>query len=336
MSFKITVEPSGHVFSVNDGETILDAALRHGLSFPYGCRNGGCGACKGKVVAGEVSYPAGQPGCLSDTEEAIGQVVVCQARPLGDVVLEVHEIGKSKDVPIRRYPTKVVQMEQLSEDVMRLCLKLPENDRMLFLAGQYIDIILPDGRRRSFSLANAPHNDEVLELHVRHVEGGEFTGYVFGQMKEKDIVQIEGPYGDFYLREESPRPMLFLAGGTGFAPIKGIIEHALQEGVSRPMTLYWGTRTAADQYLAGLVEDWQRQGGLSYVPVLSDPEAGDGGRHGFVHQAVVEDVADVGGYDVYVSGPPVMVAAAREAFMQRGLPKGQFYFDSFEFASDHQ
>ncbi|HGX91830.1 MAG TPA: CDP-6-deoxy-delta-3,4-glucoseen reductase [Candidatus Tenderia sp.] len=336
MSFKITVEPSGHVFSVNDGETILDAALRHGLSFPYGCRNGGCGACKGKVVAGEVSYPAGQPGCLSDTEEAIGQVVVCQARPLGDVVLEVHEIGKSKDVPIRRYPTKVVQMEQLSEDVMRLCLKLPENDRMLFLAGQYIDIILPDGRRRSFSLANAPHNDEVLELHVRHVEGGEFTGYVFGQMKEKDIVQIEGPYGDFYLREESPRPMLFLAGGTGFAPIKGIIEHALQEGVSRPMTLYWGTRTAADQYLAGLVEDWQRQGGLSYVPVLSEAEAGDGGRHGFVHQAVVEDVADVGGYDVYVSGPPVMVAAAREAFMQRGLPKGQFYFDSFEFASDHQ
>lgn len=336
MSFKITVEPSGHVFSVNDGETILDAALRHGLSFPYGCRNGGCGACKGKVVAGEVSYPAGQPGCLSDTEEAIGQVVVCQARPLGDVVLEVHEIGKSKDVPIRRYPTKVVQMEQLSEDVMRLCLKLPENDRMLFLAGQYIDIILPDGRRRSFSLANAPHNDEVLELHVRHVEGGEFTGYVFGQMKEKDIVQIEGPYGDFYLREESPRPMLFLAGGTGFAPIKGIIEHALQEGVLRPMTLYWGTRTAADQYLAGLVEDWQRQGGLSYVPVLSEAEAGDGGRHGFVHQAVVEDVADVGGYDVYVSGPPVMVAAAREAFMQRGLPKGQFYFDSFEFASDHQ
>ncbi len=336
MSFKITVEPSGHVFSVNDGETILDAALRHGLSFPYGCRNGGCGACKGKVVAGEVSYPAGQPGCLSDTEEAIGQVVVCQARPLGDVVLEVHEIGKSKDVPIRRYPTKVVQMEQLSEDVMRLCLKLPENDRMLFLAGQYIDIILPDGRRRSFSLANAPHNDEVLELHVRHVEGGEFTGYVFGQMKEKDIVQIEGPYGDFYLREESPRPMLFLAGGTGFAPIKGIIEHALQEGVSRPMTLYWGTRTAADQYLAGLVEDWQRQGGLSYVPVLSEAEAGDGGRHGFVHQAVVEDVADVGGYDVYVSGPPVMVAAAREAFMQRGLPKGQFYFDSFEFASDRQ
>ncbi len=336
MSFKITVEPSGHVFSVNDGETILDAALRHGLSFPYGCRNGGCGACKGKVVAGEVSYPAGQPGCLSDTEEAIGQVVVCQARPLGDVVLEVHEIGKSKDVPIRRYPTKVVQMEQLSEDVMRLCLKLPENDRMLFLAGQYIDIILPDGRRRSFSLANAPHNDEVLELHVRHVEGGEFTGYVFGQMKEKDIVQIEGPYGDFYLREESPRPMLFLAGGTGFAPIKGIIEHALQEGVSRPMTLYWGTRTAADQYLAGLVEGWQHQGGLNYVPVLSEPEAGDGGRHGFVHQAVVEDVADVGGYDVYVSGPPVMVAAAREAFMQRGLPKGQFYFDSFEFASDRQ
>ncbi len=336
MSFNITVEPSGHVFSVNDGETILDAALRHGLSFPYGCRNGGCGACKGKVVAGEVSYPAGQPGCLSDTEEAIGQVVVCQARPLGDVVLEVHEIGKSKDVPIRRYPTKVVQMEQLSEDVMRLCLKLPENDRMLFLAGQYIDIILPDGRRRSFSLANAPHNDEVLELHVRHVEGGEFTGYVFGQMKEKDIVQIEGPYGDFYLREESPRPMLFLAGGTGFAPIKGIIEHALQEGVSRPMTLYWGTRTAADQYLAGLVEDWQRQGGLSYVPVLSEAEAGDGGRHGFVHQAVVEEVADVGGYDVYVSGPPVMVAAAREAFMQRGLPKGQFYFDSFEFASDRQ
>ncbi len=333
MSFKITVEPSGHIFSVNDDETVLDAALRHGLSFPYGCRNGGCGACKGKVVAGEVSYPAGRPGCLSDTEEAIGQVVLCQARPQEDLVLEVHEIGKAEEVPVRRYPTKVVELEPLCADVMRLRLKLPESERMLFLAGQYVDILLPDGRRRSFSLANAPHDDALIELHVRRVEGGEFTGYVFEQMKVGDIVQIEGPYGDFYLREESPRPLLFVAGGTGFAPLKGMIEHALQEGVERPMSLYWGTRSRADQYLAELAEGWRARG-VDYIPVLSEPEAGDAGRSGFVHQAVVADLADLGGYDVYVSGPPAMVEAAREAFMQHGLPRGQFYFDSFEFAAD--
>ncbi len=336
MSFRITVEPSGHVFSVNEGETILDAALHHGLSFPYGCRNGGCGACKGKVVTGAVSYPQGRPSCLSDTEEAIGQAVLCQAQPQGDVVLEVHEVGQAHDVPVRRYPTRVVAMELLAEDVMRLRLKLPESDRMLFLAGQYVDIVLADGRRRSFSLANAPHDDALLELHVRRVEGGEFTTHVFEQMREKDIVQLEGPFGDFYLREASPRPLLFLAGGTGFAPIKGIIEHALQEGVSRPMALYWGSRTAAGQYQAELAKRWHSDGGVAYVAVLSEPDEGDVGRNGLVHQAVLEDVADLSEYDVYVSGPPAMVDAAREAFLQRGLPRGQFYSDSFEFASDRQ
>ena len=333
MSFNVSVEPSGHQFSVAEGETILDAALRHGLAFPYGCRNGGCGACKGKVVSGQVTYEGGRPASLSETEEAIGQVVLCQARPLEDLVLEVHEVDQAEEVPIRKYPAKVVKMERLAEDVMRLFLKLPDSERMQFLAGQYLDVILKDGRRRSFSMANAPHQDEFIELHIRHVEGGEFTTHVFEQMQERDILHIEGPFGQFQLLEDSPRPLLFVAGGTGFAPIKSIIEHTLQEGDQRPIKFYWGTRTQADQYLHELAEAWQEQGQVSYVPVISEAStAAAGVRTGFVHQAVVEDIPDLSGYDVYVSGPPVMVEAAKKAFAEHGLPEAQFFSDSFEFA----
>ena len=336
MNFKVTVDPSGHRFSVNAQESVLAAALRSGLAFPYGCRNGVCGACKGKVVQGEVHYPQLQPAALSETEAAIGQALFCCAVPKSDLVLEVHEIAASSELPIRKMPARVERLEPLAEDVMRLFLKLPEGERMQFLAGQYIDIVLPDGRHRSFSIANAPHDDALLELHVRRIAGGRFTGHVFSEMKEKDILRIEGPFGRFYLREDSPRPLLFLAGGTGFAPIKGIIEHALAEGVDRAMTLYWGARDKQDLYLDGLARQWSAAAGFEYIPVLSAPRPDDGwsGRTGYVHQAVLDDVADVNGYDVYISGPPEMVDAARQAFFDRGLPEDQLYFDSFEFAGD--
>ncbi|MFC1749324.1 CDP-6-deoxy-delta-3,4-glucoseen reductase [Pseudomonadota bacterium] len=333
MSNKVSIEPSGHKFEVDEGEVVLDAAIRHGLSIPYGCRNGVCGACKGKVVEGQIHYEDGLPGALTETEAAIGQVLCCKALIDSDVVLEIHEVSGGSDIPIRKMPVKVAHMERLADDVMLLKLKLPDTERMQFLAGQYIDILPEDDRRRSFSIANPPHDDEFVELHVRLVEGGEFTNHIFSDLKEKDILRIEGPFGQFYLREESAKPKIFIAGGTGFAPVKGIIEHAFQEGIADPVYLYWGVRREADLYMNELAESWLARDNFSFIPVLSELEPDDkwAGRRGFVHEAVLKDFSDLAGYEVYASGPPVMVDAVREGVILNGLPKEHFYFDSFDF-----
>lgn len=337
MSFKVTLEPSGHSFEVDENEVVLDAAIRHGLSLQYGCRNGVCGACKGKVVEGEIRYDNGLPGAISEAEDAVGQVLLCSAKAVTDLVVEVHEIGSGAEVRARKMPARVAKMERLAADVMRLYLKLPDNERLQFLAGQYIDILLPDGRRRSFSMANPPHDDALIELHVRLIEGGEFTGHVFNAMQEKDILRIEGPYGTFTLQENSDRPMIFIAGGTGLAPIKAIIGHAIQEGVRHPIHFYWGGRSKADLYLDALPQGWARQrDNISYVPVLSEPKSADNwqGRTGLVHEAVLRDFDDLFNYDVYASGPPAMVEAVRQGVILKGLAAQQFFFDSFDFADE--
>jgi len=336
MSFKVRLEPSGHRFDIEENEVVLDAAIRHGLSMQYGCRNGVCGACIGKVVEGKIAYDNGLPNAINEAEDAVGQALMCCAKAKTDLVIEAHEIGAAAEVKVRKMPSRVVKLERLADDVVRLYLKLPDTERMQFLAGQYIDILLQDGRRRSFSIANAPHDDEFIELHVRLVEGGEFTAHVFDGMQEKDILRIEGPFGSFTLQEESDRPMIFVAGGTGFGPIKGIIEHAIQEGVSRPMFLYWGVRAQDDLYLNDLPEAWQQQDNFSYVPVLSEPKDTDQwqGRTGLVHEAMMQDFDSLASYEVYASGPPAMVEAVRQGVALKGLAGQYFYFDSFEFAND--
>ena len=336
MSFKVTLAPSGHSFDIEENEVVLDAAIRHGLSLQYGCRNGVCGACIGKVVEGEISYANGLPGAISVAEDAVGQALLCCARAKSNLLIEAHEIGAASEVKVRKMPSRVVKLERLADDVIRLYLKLPDTERLQFLAGQYIDILLQDGRRRSFSIANAPHNDEFIELHVRLIEGGEFTAHVFDGMQEKDILRIEGPFGTFTLQEASDRPMIFIAGGTGFGPIKGIIEHAIQEGIERPMVLYWGARARADLYLNDLPETWRQRDNFSYVPVLSEPKELDNwrGKTGLVHEAMLQDFSSLASYEVYASGPPAMVEAVRQAVALKGLAGKYFYFDSFEFASD--
>jgi len=218
-----------------------------------------------------------------------------------------------------------------------LYLKLPSNERLQFLAGQYVDILLQDGKRRAFSLANAPHDDEFLQLHVRHVPGGQFTHYVFHEMPEKAILRFEGPLGSFFLHEDNEKPIIFVAGGTGFAPVKGMVEHAFHHGVKRKMIFYWGARSLKDLYLLDMPRQWAREhSNFSFVPVLSDPLPEDGwqGRTGFVHQAVAEDFPDLSGYEVYASGAPQMVEAAHKAFRAQGLPEEEFYSDAFLFSKD--
>jgi len=337
-NFKVTLQPSGHQFEVEEGESILTAALRHGFVLPYGCRNGACGSCKGKILSGSVDYGTYQLKALPEIEKKEGKALFCQARPLSDVVLEARTVGAVKDIPIKTLPCRVQKMERLADDVVVLYLKLPANERLLFLAGQYIEFLLRDGSRRSFSMANAPHDDELIQLHVRHVPGGQFTDHVFGKMKERDILRFEGPHGTFFLREDSAKPVVFVASGTGFAPIKSVIEHALYEGIERPMTLYWGGRRPKDLYLGVLPEKWAAEhANFRYVPVISDalPEDGWQGRTGFVHRAVMQDFPDLSGHQVYACGVPVMVDSARRDFVQQcGLPEEEFFADSFTTQAD--
>ncbi len=338
MPHQVTIQPSGHQFIVEEDETILEAALRQGFSLPYGCRNGACGSCKGKVLSGELDYGTHSATALKDEEKAQGRALFCRARPLTDLTIEAKEIGAVRDIVVKTLPCRVEQLEKRADDVMVMKIKLPANERLQFLAGQYIDFQLKDGKTRSYSLANPPHDDALLELHVRHVPGGLFTDTVFSTLKARDILRLKGPLGSFFIREDSDKPMIFIAGGTGFAPIKAMLEHAFAEHTDREMVLYWGVRALKDLYMAELPRQWQaEQPNFSFIPVLSNPQPVDHwqGRTGFVHEAVLADFADLSGYQVYACGAPVMVDSAREAFTRtRGLPEDEFFADSFVYAAD--
>jgi len=329
MPFNITIKPSNHSFSAEADETILEAGLRHGYIMPYSCRDGVCGACKGKILKGEVDYGNYQPFALNDAEKAAGAALFCQARPKSDLVIESQEISSAKDIPVKTLPSRVQKMQKLTDDVIVLYLMLPANERLQFLAGQYVDIIMKDGKLRSFSLANAPHDDEFLQLHVRNIPGGAFTHHVFTEMKERDILRIKGPLGTFFLHEDSSKPIVLVASGTCFAPVKAIIEHALQIGITRPIHFYWGGRKQADLYMLDKAREWEARG-IKFTPVVSD-EAWPG-RTGFVHQAVLEDYADLSGHQVYACGAPIVVEAAHRDFTSlRGLPNEEFFSDAFVF-----
>jgi CDP-4-dehydro-6-deoxyglucose reductase len=335
-TYRVTLQPSGHSFTTDGSDSVLQAALDAGLTLPYGCRNGACGACKGKVLDGLVDHGAAQDQALSTADRAGGLALFCCAKPLSDLVLECREVGTAKDIPVRIMPCRVQTIERAADDVIILGLKLPANERLQFLAGQYIEFLLKDGKRRAFSIANAPHDDGFLQLHIRLIAGGEFTGHVFGAMKEKDILRFQGPYGSFFLREESVKPAILVAGGTGFAPIKAIVEHAIHSHIKRPLEIYWGSRTRGGLYLPDLPSGWAAASEqIRYVPVLSDamPQDAWTGRVGLVHRAVLEDHADLSGFQVYACGAPAMIDAARNEFVARGLLAEEFFADAFTFAS---
>ena len=330
MAFHVLIKPSDHHFNMGADETILEAALRHGFILPYSCREGVCGTCKGLLLQGTVDYGKYDESYLSEAERGEGLALFCTARPTSDLVIECREVNAVKDIPVRTMPCRVQKLERF-DDVMVLYLKLPANDRLMFLAGQYIDILIKGGKARSFSLANAPHDDEFLQLHVRNISGGEFTNHVFTSMKERDILRFKGPLGSFFLREDSDKPVVFVASGTGFAPIKSIIEHALYIGIKRPMHFYWGANTLSGLYMLDKARGWE-QHGIRFTPVLSEALATDAwqGRTGYVHEAVLADYPDLSGHQVYVCGSPVVVEAAHRDFTAlRHLPREEFFSDAF-------
>ncbi len=337
MSYQVTVQPSGKQFSAEADETLLDAALRQGLTLPYGCKDGACGACKGKVLSGHVDHGKAQAHALKDDEKTAGQTLYCCAKAQSDLVIECKQVSSAGDIPVKTLPSRIEKLEKLAPDVIELHLRLPASERLQFWAGQYIDILLKDGKKRSYSLANAPHDDALLQLHIRHVPGGLFTDQVFSTTKVRDILRFNGPHGTFYLREDSKKPMILLAGGTGFAPIKAIVEHAIAEKCERPMFIYWGAKARVDLYQNAPPEQWAAEhDNIKYVPVLSEPATSDewAGRTGFVHQAVLADFADLSAYQVYACGAPVMIEAAKRDFMAQGLPEEEFFADAFTFSTN--
>ena len=337
-SFAISVQPSGIQFEAQAGESLLAAGIRQGIGLPYGCKDGACGSCKCKLVSGQVQQSNFQRKALSEEEEAQGFVLTCSARAQSDITLESRQVTPAGALPIKKMPTRVSSLLRKTEDVVLLQLQLPANDSFMYRAGQYVEFILRDGARRSYSMANAPSHGTGVELHIRHMPGGRFTDLVFGSMKEKDILRIEGPMGSFFLREESSKPMVFLASGTGFAPLKALLEHMQHCGITRPVTLYWGGRRPADLYM----DDWVQAHCVAmphvrYVPVVSDalPEDDWHGRTGFVHLAVLQDFPDLSGHQVYACGAPIVVDSAKRDFCaQAGLPADEFFADAFTSEAD--
>lgn len=333
--FRVTLKATGNTFTVADDETIIEAALRQGIGLPYGCRNGACGSCKGQIVVGRVNYGTYQERNLKPEEKAAGKALFCVAKPRSDLTLDVNEIGGNGDIQIRTMPCRVEKVEKPAPDVAVLYLKLPAQERLQYRAGQYLDILLKDGKRRSYSMANAPHDDAHIQLHVRAVPGGHFSQYVFNDMRDRAILRFEGPFGSFYLREDTDKPIIFMAGGTGFAPIKAAIEHAFYIHMDREMVLYWGCRSLTDVYMGALASQWAKEHpNFTFIPVLSEPKPDDNwqGRTGLVHQAILDDFASLASYQVYACGAPIMIETGQAAFIARGLPDDEFFADSFTYA----
>ncbi|HXF65360.1 MAG TPA: cytochrome b N-terminal domain-containing protein [Burkholderiales bacterium] len=330
--FHLLVHPDNRIIPVREGERLLEAALRAEIRMPYDCRNGGCGECKSTLLYGSVDYGDYQESALSAQERAAGRILPCCATPLSDLEIEYEPRETPGAAPVRVYSARVARMERLAPDVMRLILKVEGEEVPPFYAGQYLNVLLPDGQKRSFSFANAPHERDHIELQIRWIPGGLFTTRVFTEMKQGDLIRFEGPLGSFFLREDSDKPIIFVAGATGFAPVKSMVEHAFHVGLKRRMYLYWGVRRLRDLYLAELPRRWERSHeNFRFVPVLSEPAPEDGwtGRTGLVHEAILADFPDLSGYQIYACGSVAMVQAAHPAFMAHGMSEHDCFSDAF-------
>jgi len=370
-TFSVLLEPLGRTILADAERSVLEAALAAGLNLPHSCKSGHCTSCRALLRAGEIAYPGGRrPAGLMAHEAEAGRVLLCQAQPRSDLVLEVRSVfragaGIGADavpgaaveggpgpeaaaaIEIRRLPCRVDAKRLLAPDVMQLLLRLPAVESMPFQPGQYLDVLLEGGRRRSFSIASPPHDSARLELHVRHAPAGGFTTALFDAMPVGTLLRIEGPIGQF-IYAPSTAPLLLIAGGTGFAPIKSLLRHVLEvEKTTRPVHFYWGARRAIDVYEHALVRGWtRRHPNLRFVPVLSEagaqpPEGDDAGvdgvarswRAGWVHQVAAADLGhELSRCDVYVAGPPALVEAVRTDFSARGVDPAQLRFDSFDYA----
>jgi len=344
LQYQVELKKSGRTFLVEEDETVLDAAIRQGIQLPYGCKNGACGSCKGKLLEGHIQHGEHSQSALSPLDETAGATLLCCAHPKSNVVIDVREIQGGGDIPVRKVPCRIQTISYPSNDVAILQLQLPASERFQFLAGQYLEFLLKDNKRRAYSIASAPHQEGPIELHIRHLPGGLFTDPLFGQaadgkpIKEKDILRFEGPQGSFFLREDTQKPIIFLASGTGFAPIKSILLHMREKRIEREIHFYWGGRRPQDLYMDSLCKEFaSTMPHFHYIPVISEAQPEDHwtGRTGFVHRAVMDDFSDLSMFQVYACGAPIVIQSAQNDFIKQcGLPDDEFYADSFTSEAD--
>jgi CDP-4-dehydro-6-deoxyglucose reductase len=329
---RVRLLPTGREFQARGDEPVLSAALREHLNLPHSCKGGSCGTCRVRVIKGRIAYPHGRPIGISAEEEDSGHALICQARALEDLVIEIREIRHVTDVEIKSLPSRIEEMRPLAPDVMGLWLRLPAIESFTWQCGQYVDVMLAGERRRSFSLANPPHDSALLELHVRRAPGGAFTEQVFTTLKEGSLLRIEGPLGQFIYRP-GDRPLLLIGGGTGYAPLKAMIRQVLETESKRDVTLFWGARSAADLYEDHWLRDLAaKHARFRYTSVLSDQAATVPYESGFVHEAVIRKVAGLAGFEIYAAGPPAMIDAVRAALPAQGADPERIYIDSFDYA----
>jgi CDP-4-dehydro-6-deoxyglucose reductase, E3 len=333
-TFEVRITPQAKVLRVGTEQSILDAALDAGLNIPHSCKSGHCGSCRARLVSGSIRYPRGTPLGLTVEEAQQGEVLLCQARPACDLAVAVRVVAQVADVEIKTLPCRIASLTRLAPDVMQVYLRLPSVESLPFQPGQYLDVLLEDGGRRSFSIASPPHDSALLELHARLVAGGGFTERLFKEMRAGALLRIEGPIGQFVYRSAT-RPLILIAGGTGFAPLKSMLRHMLERGVEREIYFYWGARASVDLYEEALLLDWARKFPFfRFTAVLSHASAADahGRLLGFVHEAVLAEHPDLSGFDIYAAGPPALIEAIRRSFPQQGARADGLYFDSFDFA----
>ena len=339
----VRIEPHGRTLHVNKDQPVLEAALAAGLNLPHSCKSGHCSSCRARLLAGEIRYPSGRPPGITPAEERSGHILLCQARAQSDLTVEARLCAPVADVEIKTLPCRIARLTPLAPDVMQVLLRLPSVERLRFHAGQYLDVLLPGGKRRSFSIASPPHDSDLIELHVRRVSGGGFTERLFGGSSAGDsplavgsLLRIEGPIGQFSYRDGGA-PMLMVAGGTGFAPLKSILRHVLETGLQRDIHFYWGARHDHDLYEQARMLEWvRRHPRLSFTAVLSEATATEAAhsRVGLVHEAVVADHPELSDFEAYAAGPPGMIEAIRAGFPHHGLAPGRLFFDSFDYAPD--
>jgi CDP-4-dehydro-6-deoxyglucose reductase, E3 len=343
---RISLPKSNRSFSVTADQSLLDAALDASLNLPHSCKGGNCGSCRARLLHGQVHYPRGRPLGLSDAEVAEGFILLCQARARTDLSIETFELTSPDQATVKRLPARIERAVPLSHDVMGLFLRLPAAEAFSFEAGQYVDIMLPGGRRRSFSIASPPHDSRLLELHVRRVAGGRFSETLFSPNRPTSLLNIEGPLGQFFYRPSAQAPglpnppvatapMLLVGGGTGIAPLLSMLRHVVENDIERDIAIYWGVRSERDLYARTTLESLAAHGGrIRFVPVLSEPSPAWQGARAFVHEAVLAGIPDLQSHDVYAAGPPAMIDAVRREFALRGVSPDRLFFDSFDYAPD--
>ncbi len=328
MSFRASIRQHEAAVSVETGQTILEAALEAGVPYPHGCRSGNCGACKSRLETGEVELSPYSEYALSAAERGEGLILACRAVPWSDVSLAWLDVDETAIHPLRCLTCRVVALDDATHDIKRLNLAVETGGPFSFSPGQYAALTFAGQSARDYSMANRP-DEPVLEFHIRRTAGGTASNYVAERLRIGDTVKVEGPFGASFLREKHTGPILAIAGGSGLAPIKSIVESALAAGKTQPIALYLGVRAERDLYLEAHFRMLaQRHGNLRFVPVLS--EAGETTRRqGFVHEVAIADHPDLDGTKAYLAGPPVMVEAATRLLLVRGVRREDIHADAF-------